>query len=177
MAQAKSHLRVDGADDDTLIADIIKAARQYCEDYQNRAYVTQTWDLWLNAWPGGDAIKIPLPPLQSVTSVKYYDTANAEAIMAPADYFVDNVTEPGRVVVAYGKTWPAASLRPANSVTVRFIAGYGDAAAVPQVIKQAMLLVIGDMYEHRENTAIGRQGYELPLAAKSLLNMNRVWPT
>ena len=51
MNQVKLHLRVDAADDDVLIQSLIAAARQDCEKFQNRAYITQTWELWLDAWP------------------------------------------------------------------------------------------------------------------------------
>lgn len=50
--------------EEDLLSAIITAARQYCEDLQNRAYITQVWELWLDRWPGKDYIEIPLPPLQ-----------------------------------------------------------------------------------------------------------------
>ncbi|OPX87737.1 MAG: Phage gp6-like head-tail connector protein [Pelotomaculum sp. PtaB.Bin104] len=177
LAEAKSHLRVDGTDEDTFIDGLISAAREDCEDFQSRAYITQTWELWLDNWPGSDCIDIPLPPLQSITSIKYYDTDGTEYTMATVDYFVDTKSYVGRVVLAYGKAWPSTTLRPANGVCIEFVAGYGDAAAdLPAAVKQAMLLIIGDLYENRENTVIGKQTNELPMAAKSLLWKNRVVP-
>jgi uncharacterized phiE125 gp8 family phage protein len=177
LASAKTHLRVDGTDEDVLITALITASREYCEGFQNRAYITQTWDLWLESFPSEDYIRIPLPPLQSVASVKYYGTDNAEYTMAAADYFVDNKSEPGRLVLAYGKSWPSLTLRPANGVVVRFVAGYGDAAAnVPQKVKQAMLLLIGHWYANREAVLAGSISKEIEFAVKSLLWMCRVMP-
>lgn len=148
LAEAKSQLRVDGTDDDTLITGLIKNAREYCEAFQNRAMVTQTWDLWLGAWPSGDHIEIPLPPLQSVTSVKYYGTDDTEYILAATEYDTDDKGYKGRVALKYGKSWPTTTLRPSNAVVVRFVAGYGDAAtAVPQKVKQAMMLDIKLNYD------------------------------
>jgi hypothetical protein len=49
-------------DDD--ITGIITAARLACEKFQNRTYVTQTWELWLDGWPDKDYIELPLPPIQ-----------------------------------------------------------------------------------------------------------------
>lgn len=182
--EAKLHCKVDGSADDTLIAGLIIAAREYCESYQNRAYCSQVWDLWLDDWPAGDAIQIPKPPLISVTHVKYYDTANAEATMAVADYFVDAVSEPGRLVLADGKSWPTTTLRPANGVNLRFTAGYPVGgteetpdydANVPQRVKQAMLLLIGHWYEQRE-AATKDVSNEVAFAVKALLNLDRVVP-
>jgi uncharacterized phiE125 gp8 family phage protein len=177
LASAKTHLHVDGTDDDALITALITAAREYCEGFQNRQYITATWELWLDSFPSEDYIRIPLPPLQSVASVKYYGTDNAEYTMAAADYFVDNKSEPGRLVLAYGKSWPSTTLRPANGVVVRFVAGYGDAAAnVPQKVKQAMLLLIGHWYANREAVLTGSISKEIEFAVNSLLWMDRVVP-
>lgn len=167
------------AEDDLLTA-LIAVAREYAEGFQNRAYITQTWELWLDDWPKGDRIKIPLPPLQTVNSIKYYDTANVVATMATADYFVDDKSEPGRVVLAYGESWPSTTLRPANGVCVEFDAGYGDAASdVPKRVRQAMLLLIGHWNENREavRTAMTRgEMLPVPLGVAALLSLDRVVP-
>jgi len=127
--------------EDTLLAAQITAAREYCEGFQNRSYITQTWELWLDGWPANDEITIPLPPLQSITSIKYYDTANVEAIFAAENYFVDTKSEPGRVVLACNKSWSSTTLRPLNGICIEFVAGYGAAAsAVPQTVKMAISL-------------------------------------
>lgn len=162
--------------EDTLLTALITTAREYCEAFQNRAYINQTWDLWLDAFPAEDYIRIPLPPLVSVSSIKYYDTANTVATMTATDYFVDDKSEPGRVVLAYGKTWPTTTLRPANGVVVEFVAGYGAAAAsVPKKVIQAMLLLIGHWFKQREATA-ENVPKEIEFAVKSLLWLERIIP-
>lgn len=169
--EAKSQLRVDFTDDDTLIAALITAARQMVENITRRALVTQTWDLFLDAFPGERFIEIPLPPLQSITSVTYYDDADVVTTFASTSYYVDTKREPGRIVLRDDASWPSATLRGANGVAVRFVAGYGLAVAVPQAIKQATLLIVGDLYEHRENVSDERQLAALPYGAEYLL-----WP-
>lgn len=163
--------------EDDLLTALITAARQDCEKFQNRRYITQTWELWLDAWPDKDFIEIPLPPLQSVSSIKYYDTEDTEATFSSDDYFVDTKSEPGRVSLNYGESWPSTTLRPANGVCVTFVAGYGDEASdVPRNIYQAILLLLGHLYENREavsqitNVAIK----ELPLGTQSLLWKDRI---
>jgi uncharacterized phiE125 gp8 family phage protein len=89
---------------------------------------------------------------------------------------VDTKSEPGRVSLAYSKSWPTTTLRPINGVCVEFEAGYGDAATdVPYRVKQAMLLLIGHLYEHREQST-EKALSEIPFGVKALLGLDRVVP-
>lgn len=159
--------------EDTLLTGLIQAAREYVEGYQNRALCTQTWELVLDDWPDDDYIEIPLPPLQSVTSIKYKDETGAETTWDGANYIVDPDSYLGRVVLAYGLSWPTDDLYPAGAIRIRFVAGYTD---VPATTKAAMLLLIGHWYENREAVNIGNITSEIPFSVKSLLDMNRVIP-
>jgi len=170
LSEAKNHLRIDGTDEDTLISGLIATAREHAEHFTRRAFITQTWELWLDAWPDGECITLPLPPLQSVAHVKYYGIDDTEYTFDSANYFVDTNNEPGRVVLGYSKSWPTLTLRPANGIVVRYVCGYGAASAVPQAIKQAMLLHIGAMFENREAVVSGSVNV-LPMAYGALL-----WP-
>ena len=149
--------------EDALISSLIKAARQDCENFQNRKFINQTWDLWLDAFPSEDFIEL-LAPLVSVTSVKYYDTANTEATVTATDYFTDVKSEPGKVCLAYNKTWPTTTLRKYNGVCITFVAGYGaTSASVPDAVIAAIKLLLGYLYEVRDNDA------PMPRAVESLL--------
>jgi uncharacterized phiE125 gp8 family phage protein len=155
-----------------MIQALIQAARRYGENFQNRAYNTQTWELWLDAFPDVDYISLPRPPLQSVTSVEYYDTSNVKYTMSATDYFVDTKSEPGKVTLGYGKSWPSSTtLRPYNGVCVTYVAGH--VGQVPDTIKQAMLLLIGHWYENREG-GTERPITQVPLAVEALLWQERI---
>jgi uncharacterized phiE125 gp8 family phage protein len=159
LAEAKLHCRVDGSDEDALITALIVAAREQAEHETGRALVTQTWELVHDAFP--EAFVLRKAPIQSVTSLKYLDsTTSVEQTLDPADYILDKDSEPGYVVPAYGKAWPNTWQVP-NAVRVRYVCGYGLAAAVPVAIKQWMLLAIGTMYAQRE-TIISGQAASLP---------------
>jgi len=159
---AKLHLRVDGSADDTLIASYIKSAREKGEAVSRRAFITQTLEVILDAWPD-DLLSLPRPPLQSVTSVKYLDENGVEATWT--DYLVDIRSQPGRI---YFKSLPGASLYPSGAIAVRYVAGYGaSAAAVPEIIKQAMLSAISYWYELRDASS-------LPESARNLFLSQRV---
>jgi len=163
--------------ENSLLNSLITVARQYAENFQKRAFLTQDWELWLDDFPSKNYIQIPLPPLQSITSVKYYDTSDTEATFSSDDYFVDTKSEPGRIGLNYGETWPTTALRPINGVYIEFKAGYGDAATdVPETVKQAMLLLIGAWYEQREAiTTTGLNVKDVPFGVKALLWQDRVF--
>ena len=172
LLEVKDHLRVDGSDDDALISVLITAARKWAEEYTGRQFVTATWDWFLDGFC--PSFSAPLPPLQSVTSIKYLDTAGAEQTLDAATYRVDAVSEPGRIALDYGKTWPS-TYSVINAVTVRFVAGYGAAAAVPEPIRQAILILIGELYEQRQESIIGNIQTAVPFGVRALLTPYKVW--
>lgn len=245
--EAKSWLRVTGSDDDAMIASLVTQARQWAEMYTRRALLSQTWDLTLQSFPS--CIELPVSPLRSVTWVKYNDTNGDQQTLATTEYTVDDVSEHGRIVEAYSKTWPS-TYGHVNDVTVRFVAGYaatmtadsstdiltavghsysnGDPVRVwntggalptglsantdyyvrdvsgdtfklaatsggsaiditgngtgtsfvgeiPRSILQAMVLMIGELYERREATIVGAPVTEIPLGIQALLAPYRIW--
>jgi uncharacterized phiE125 gp8 family phage protein len=178
--EAKVHLRLETAfvDDDLLVDALITAARQYAEQETNRSLITQTWKYTMDALPGslgyaspgygqefsipGNAILLVKGPHQSISS------------MPSTDYIADLSGPAARVTPVFGKIWPIAQFQIA-SAAVTFVAGYGGAAAVPNGIKQWMLLRIGAMYENREEIVVGRGITANPLSiAEGLLDPFRV---
>jgi uncharacterized phiE125 gp8 family phage protein len=175
LAEAKAHLRVDHADEDGLITALIEAATRHLDGRDgilNRALVTQDWEYRIAAFPACGAIKLPFPPLQSVTAVSYVDAAGAVQTLPSSDYVVDTATYEGQIRRAFGIAWPATRCEE-HAVRVTFKAGYGTASAVPAPIKQAMKFMIGHFYENRE--AVGEAAFaELPMAVRYLLGPYRV---
>jgi len=179
LEEVKLHCRLDETDvtEDTLLNDLIIAAREHVEALTNRALLTQTVQLVLDGWPA--VIELPRPPIQSLASVTYTDYLGAAALVPATDYYLDDDNEPARVVLEYGKSWPTATLRPSGAIVAEYVAGYGDEPTdVPQGILQAMLLLIGHWYENRE--AVGDSKFvagqqEIPFAVTALLAPYRVW--
>jgi uncharacterized phiE125 gp8 family phage protein len=152
----KEHGRITTTDDDDYIDNLIKAVRRQVEQVTGRALITQTWEYFMDGWPRGDYFKLPYPPLQSVTSVKYLESDATISTMSSGEYIVDTDSEPGRVVLDYGESWPSETLLPANPIYTEFKCGYGDNRLdVPDDIRHAMLMLCAHYYEMREPTITG----------------------
>ena len=156
LAEAKAHLRIDAADtaEDSAITGFIQAAREYCETYQQRQYLTATRVHQLDRFPmstRGESriVLLPYPPLLAITSIVYVDSAGATQTLASGNYLVDAVSQPGRIAPSYSNYWPSTRQQ-IGAVTITYTCGYGAAADVPQRVKQAMLLGVGSMWENRE---------------------------
>lgn len=160
LAEVKLHCKVDTTDDDALITSLIIAARLQAEHQTGRVLVTQTWDVTLDEFPA-DSIDLPCPPLQSVTSISYLDADGASQTLASTEYQVIINELVGRIVPAYGKSWPATLAQPA-AISVRLVAGYGLPAAVPAGIKAWILLAVCTLYAQREDVITGIVVSELP---------------
>jgi len=175
LSNAKAHLRVSGQEDDLYITDLIIAARRYTENVLNRALITQTWEYYLDDWP--ETIEIPMPPLQSVTSVKYTDLDGSQSTFSSASYTVDTDSEPGRIILNDGYTWPNDTLFPTNPIQIIFVAGYGDSTQdVPADIRAAIKLTIANYYENREPSVVGPFVNAVPMAIDALLYPYRLFP-
>ncbi len=165
-------LRASVSLEDTLLAGFITAAREWCEGFQNRAYITQTWEGALDDWP--DIIDVPLPPLQLVDKIEYYGTDGLLNLLAVTEYQVDPRGYKARITPVYGAHWPTLPLRPLSGIVVTFTTGYGTLASnVPERIRTAIKLLAGHLYEHREATDI-KEVREVAFAVKALLGLDRV---
>lgn len=179
LSEAKLHLRVDTDLDDTLITGLITAARISAETFSRRSLITQVWDLYMDRFPGCDTITLPRPPLvstiESPVTITYKLMDGTEQTYPSANYVVDTASEPGRLKLVLAAYWPGDVLYPLSAVRIRYTAGYGLAAAVPQIYKQAMLLYIGHWYENREQILTnGAAPQELPMGAEALLWQDRI---
>lgn len=170
LEDAKHHLRVTWDDENARIEALIQAATAYLDGRDGilgRALMTQTWEYTVDAFPVCDAIELPLPPVQSITSITYRDVNGNPATFSASDYSLsDDKQWRPRILLAAGASWPGTDGEP-EAVTIRAVHGYGDALeSVPMPIRQAMLLLIGHWYVSREAVNIST---ELPLSAEALL--------
>jgi uncharacterized phiE125 gp8 family phage protein len=173
LEEAKRYLKIDESDEDLIITSLIKQAREYCEGQQNRKYITQTLELILDKFPPGDSIKFfDCSPVQSITSAKYTDYTCVEKTIDPVNYILDNDSFVNQIALAYGKAWPVDTLQPVNGIRIRFVAGFGDASAVPETIKWAMVLHMRLLHDDMRPDEKER----LEIARDALLSTDRVVP-
>lgn len=173
VAAAKPHLRetLVNTSNDAYIGTLIKVARQTAEERSGRTMLETTWRLSFDCFPR--VIALEHPPIISVESVKYVDSAGAWQTLDPSLYQVAIAREPGRIVPAYGAVWPPT--RPqAEAVEVIYKAGYANTDAIPQGIVHWMKLAVAEMYENRSRSSdrpVVPQGF-----AEQLLDCgNTVW--
>jgi uncharacterized phiE125 gp8 family phage protein len=164
LAEVQAHVRQDSSADDTYLTALITVARAAVEDECNTALITQTWDVFHAGFPACEYIRLPRGPIASVSSVKYTLADDTEQTFSNTKYDVD--TRRGRVVLKDSQLWPSETLRPMDPVVIRCVLGYGNAAAVPTPIRQAILLIIGHLYEHREEVSLGNVAIEAKAIAK-----------
>ena len=175
LQEAKTHLRVDHDDEDALINILKQAATEMAELHTGRSFVTQTRQMKLDYFPSGD-ICIQNGPLISISGtdtatspntlgITYYDDAEVLQTLSASEYWVDSSSNIARII--FKDSWPSTYDMP-NAVIVTYTAGYGDAASVPAAIRQAILLILGHLYENRESVSV-EQMYEMPFGSKALL--------
>lgn len=142
--EAVRFARITDRSDDNLVESLIASATASAEQVTNSRFITQTWELKLDAFD--DEIQL-LQPLQSVTSISYVDPNGVTQTLATSVYTTDTVE--GKVYTAYNQTWPAVRDIP-NAITITFVVGYGKGVDVPESIKTWIRMRVATLYEQRE---------------------------
>lgn len=169
LAEAKSYLNISDTVWDTKLTSLIASATSYLDGpngYLGRCIYTQTWELHLDDFSG--AIRIPLGPVASITSVKYYDTASALQTVSSSNYQTDLVSNDAWIVPISTFDWPDVA-EGINNVVIQFVAG---SATPPEAIKHALLMLIAQWFEAPE--AASEKSYaEMPNGVAALLANHR----
>ena len=140
---ARTSARLDGDDAASELRQVVEQYTSEAEHLTGRAFVQQTYRLTLDRFAG--AIVLEHPPIMSVAHIKFFDVDGVQRTLDPQDYLIDAESEPGYVVPAPGRAWPATQAR-VNAVEVVYTCGYGsDAAAVPAEVKG---YILGKVSEH-----------------------------
>lgn len=165
--EVKEHLRQFSSDDDFYIQTLIDAVVAAAQNYTRRSLYTTTWKLYLDSFCKRE-IKIPRGQLQSITHVKYYDTAGDLQTMSASDYQVDIVSEPARLCPVLTTSWPTTQYGKLNAIEIQFVAGWVKRFDLPSDLRQAMLYHISHMYDIREPVIVGTIIANVPDSMKPL---------
>lgn len=146
---AKAHARVDIDDDDALITAMISAARQQAENKTGRVICKSTWE-WVFQAPLSDPVEVPLlSPCYGCAGV----TVGGEPLSVDAYSFFPSsggINE-APLFATFG---PLAGFPTVGEVVVTLTAGW-PLAAIPDVIKQWILVRVTSLYEQRESFTVG----------------------
>lgn len=181
----KLNSRIESDADDKLIAALISSARKYAENYCNRSFLTQTWKLIADSFPGLDtagalliqrpyslpanALLIERGPVQAVSSIAYTDMGSNPQTFDPSQWVLENTGSIARITPIFGQIWPI-TLPQIGTVTVTFTAGYGDDPDdLEAPIVQALKLLAGHYYDNRAATTAANLR-EIPIGVQALLD-------
>ena len=185
LAEAKAHCRVDDSNSDTLITALIQAARESAELFCERSFVQRNYRMTLDCFPkNGGYILLPYPPVVEVTQIQYFDTDGVLQTWSSGEYHVDTASEPGRVLPNSDQSYPSDVDIRLGAVRVEYTAGYPAdesgspsdfTANVPQLVKQAMLMMVAEWFMNREDTVVGNIIGEIPGPSKAWLWQYKVF--
>ena len=171
-AQAKEFLKVDVSTDDTLIDNLVAAATESCQIYTNQYFINTVLNQYSDNWNGLNYLY--KSPLVSVSSIKYYDSDDSQQTWASSNYIVDSSLQPARISLAVNKSAPTLSKR-INAVNIEYTVGYGTASTdVPEGIRTAIILTVGNWYQNRQSVITGKTATELPLSSQYLLDQYKI---
>ncbi len=159
---------VADAEQNDRLTSLIKSACEYCERLCGKTWNEKTWEYAIDDFPVTDSIVLPMAtPLVEIVSIKYTDSSGVETTLAASQYIKDDFSEPGRVVLGYGLTWPSFTPYPTNAVRVRYRAGIADTSPdspMPEYRKVAVLALVAHWWQNPEASATSVAGQPLSQA-------------
>lgn len=165
--EMQTHGRITGSDLDPIIRNAIVASRRYVEEIIGRALINRSYTLERDTF--ADEMRLPYPPLSSVTQIQYVDTDGDTQTLSSDVYTVDTTREPGLVRLGYDQSWPATRDYP-GAVTIEYVAGYGDGPEdVPEQIKIALMSHAMTLIDNPSMIDYGMQVREVPHVFERLL--------
>ena len=171
-AEAKTHLKVDTDADDTYIDNLVSAATESAQIFTNRYFINTTITQHGDTW--SDIATLFKSKVSSITHIKYFDSDNTEQTLATSVWLSDINHQPARIGLKPNQSFPSLADR-INAVNCKYVVGYGSAASdVPEGIREGVLLIVGNLYENRQEVVVGRIATELPKSAQYLLEQYKI---
>lgn len=155
--------QISGTPDDALVDDLIALATEQVESITEYQLQDATYIQYFDGWPcyslvGANTtnriIYLDKPPLQSVTSIKYIDGDGNTQTVASSNYNVRN-NDRTKSVIEWNSdyTLPTLNDNRIDSVFVEYVCGFeswqSGVPGVPKWSKQAIKLLVNEIYEHR----------------------------
>lgn len=174
---AKSHLRVTSTGEDTYINTLIASAREQVENDGRICLIDRTLTEKYKDFPDTDHFELSRQPLRSVTSITYINSTGGTSTFSSTAYDVDTARRPGVVWLGHAQSWPTCRDEH-DALTVTYVAGHDTStggSGVPQMAKQAGLLLVAHAYEERQPVLIGTISKELENSYWNLIYRLNPW--
>jgi len=161
--EIKSQLRIDTSDEEPLLSAYIEAATEMAENYCNRNFIEHEYELYFNDVRNQATLLFPDCTLDATAPLSYKDADGATQIST--DVYVDTYSNPSIVYTNSDFSSPTLEANASNTYWFKFKTGMGSAASdVPNAVKQAIKLIVSDMYYFRED-----RKRRFPMASEILL--------
>lgn len=141
----KDHLRVTGDDEDGLIKLYANSAVDLIYKHTWHLLRREEFTFYLDDW---EELLIPISPIISVDSVKYYDSDGVQQTLATSDWYADVQECPGKV---FFDNTPNLEDDRYNAIEVTVTAGYLNKTATPDGVLNLFLILLTDLYENRQS--------------------------
>lgn len=154
-ADAKTYLNVSTSLHNTLIDNLVSAARVHYERYTGSAVISQTITQVWEFTPCEAEFELAVSPLiiSTLPILSYVDANGSYQTWAASNYTLDSISPLARIVKNSTASWPTVGDFP-NRWKCVYLAGYADATSVPEDIIDSILLMVGFLYENREDIPI-----------------------
>ncbi len=161
LEEAKKQCEINTAvsrHDDYLLG-LIRAATDYIERVTGRDLIERVWYEYFDRFPSGNGdIELKKGPVVSIAGITYTnpDASPQQVTVATSVYGLDNGITPSIVYLKHNQNWPTVTTMH-NGVRIEYTSGYspaGDddpAVNVPEPLKQAIKMIVSDLFEHREH--------------------------
>lgn len=161
--EVKLYSKIDHEVEDSFLETLISSACDYAETFQHRQLMPATWRMKLHCWH--DETVLPVQPVQSITSVTYVDPDGTTQTLSSSVYSLDT-DEPATLRLAYGQNWPDVRSQTSPPITITFVAGYANQAAIPSATLDALYVRCDHRYRDRDGSK------PMPAACDDLLRQN-----
>lgn len=169
LADARSFLRIDTSADDEILQKLLTTAREMVETRTGLALITQSWQLKIARWPRSGRLALYRFPVQMIEKVTARDSALNLIEIDPSEMHLQLANRPHRL--CFAKRGNSSDI---IDITVDFTAGFGSTPdKVPEALKQAILVLCGNLYENRIFADCASNSSLFPPACERLMGLWR----
>lgn len=181
LAEAKSWLRVEHAEKDDDIRDLVAAATAYVAQQADLTLAPTSFEQRVDRWPVG-CVELDTGPVRDIADVVYLDPAGAEQSIDAADFAWEPTSTGARVWLTAGFSQPALADRP-GAVRIVFAAGFNDPQAtagddrleLPAQASTAIRLLVAHWWRNRETVSLGAPPASMPFGVDAIIETLRVY--